>query len=197
MIACEPEPFLDIGRRCEETGAFRKADITDEIGGFTGAKMRHRAILLRPVLHRVLHEAGIDRDNLAAWQPRRDKSPGAGSGNIVANGRTGAVDHYIWTSAKSRPEMDAAKFICLGVERTPCRCGRQRDRRSREPFSQRRDQRMLFYPPLELPDAETNEGSHHNKREKAKAEARPSRCRGHFGSRSINGGRSRRPGAAL
>jgi hypothetical protein len=78
--------------------------------------------------------------------------------------------------------MDAAEFISPGVERTPGRRRRQRDRRSRKPIGQRRNQRVLFYPPLELPDAETNEDRDHGERKEAEAEPRPSCGCAHFGS---------------
>src|SRR5271168_3717630 len=46
MVACEPEPLLDIDRRRKNASAFRKADIADEIGRFTSTKVRYCAILL-------------------------------------------------------------------------------------------------------------------------------------------------------
>src|SRR5581483_9554776 len=62
----------------------------------------------------------------------------------------------------------------------------------RQPPRQRRNQRMLFDAPLELPDAEADKGRNHGEREQAEAKLPPSCHLTHFCSRSI-----KRPGAAL
>src|SRR5579871_2050359 len=120
-IARKPQPLFDIRRWREETGAFRKADITDKIGCLTGDKACHRTILLRPVLHRILHEACIDRDHVAALQTCRHESPCAWPGNIVPDGRSRAEDHGVRSGAISRLEMNPAEFVPLRRELVPLR----------------------------------------------------------------------------
>ncbi len=110
MIPGEPQPLCDVFRRRQRAGLFRKAEVAGQGHRGAGDEPRHRAILLGAVLHRVLHEAGIDRDGLAVRQRRRQERPGAGTGNIVAHGGAGAVDHGIGGSI-GRRKLDAAEFV--------------------------------------------------------------------------------------
>ena len=62
-----------------------KRIIAGERRRITGHQPAHRAILLTTVLHRVLHEAGVDRDGIARGQTCGKKSPGARAGNVGAD----------------------------------------------------------------------------------------------------------------
>src|ERR1700754_964682 len=194
MIAGKPQPAGEIVSRRQRSGGFRKADVAGQDYRRAGEKPRHRAILLRAVLHGVLHEACGDRDGLARGQPRRQERPGTGTGKIVADRGAGTVDHLILTGLISRGKPHATEFIPRRRQRAPLRGWRQRSRRCGEAFGQLRDQRMLLGPALQLPDPEADQQRQRQERENSKAgDAAPS-CGdfGHHGSRSIS-----RPSAAL
>src|SRR5688572_24463123 len=65
MIAGEPESLCHALRRRQRAGAFGKADVAGELHRVTGDEPSRGAILLAAVLHRVLHEAGVNYDGVA------------------------------------------------------------------------------------------------------------------------------------
>ena len=194
MIAGEPEPFGRALRRRQRSRAFGKPDVAAELHRVTGDEPSHDAILLSSVLHRVLHEAGIDHDGVAIGELRRQERPSAGTGDVVADRGARAIDHRVRQRRVGRGEADAAEFVPGRRQRMPLRRCRQRLGRRGEPLVQQGDQRVLLDPALQLPDPEAGEGHHHQQREDGETGNRrpPRQQPGHFGSRSIS-----RPGAAL
>src|SRR6185437_9879697 len=89
----QPPGLVCLGR--QHARLFRKADVASERDGLAGDQRLDRAILLTTVLHRVWHEARVDDDGLAARQPRRDEGPGALTGNVRTDRRTGGEHHHV------------------------------------------------------------------------------------------------------
>ena len=75
MIPGEPQPLCEILRRRQGARAFRKAEIAGQRHRLMCDQPRHRAILLGAILHRVLHEAGVDHDGLPGRQALRAGTP--------------------------------------------------------------------------------------------------------------------------
>jgi hypothetical protein len=194
MIASEPEPLCHALLRRQRARAFGKTDVAGEVHRITGDQPAHGAILLVAVLHRVLHEAGINHDGVAVGQLHRHERPDAGPGHVVANRGAGRIDHGIRQRRVGRCKTDAAEFVFGRRQRIPLRARWQRLGRCCEPLVQQGDQRMLLDPALQLPDPQAREGQHHRQREDGETgHRRPPRQEArHFGSRSIS-----RPGAAL
>src|SRR5258708_1493358 len=75
MTAREPNPFCKIPRRRQRSRRFGEANITGQRHRLVGDEPAHRAILLGPILHGVLHESGVDHDGLSPPPYSRHETP--------------------------------------------------------------------------------------------------------------------------